>query len=194
MWPGDSATQNWPTTTCFSAGHSGPAGMLACHNSSSGIEFSAVFPQLFVSFSRGGPFVLLHLLLVGKDTENSMARYSAFLGRHVEVQYRAGDILLPASGIFVADSGRSIFLEQNFEQHGQHKHFRWEIPYQCLVRIIEKPNEGAGVDAASSPANRTSAAEAPEPSKSGNEPLSAAAAASSVGPGFIPFPHNPKTA
>ncbi len=72
-----------------------------------------------------------------------MARYSAFLGRRVEVQYRAGDILLPASGTFVADSGRSIFLEQHFEQRGQHKHFRWEIPYQYLVRIEEKPDAGA---------------------------------------------------
>ena len=124
-----------------------------------------------------------------------MARYSAFLGRHVEVQYRAGDILLPASGIFVADSGRSIFLEQNFEQHGQHKHFRWEIPYQCLVRVIEKPNAGAGVDAAANAAaNRAPVADAPAPSKSGDEPLSAAAAASAAGPGFIPLPHDPKTA
>jgi len=64
-----------------------------------------------------------------------MARYSSFLGRKVEVQYRASDTLLPASGIFVADSGRSIFLEQSFEQRGQHRHFRWEIPYQCLIRI-----------------------------------------------------------
>src|SRR5260370_218017 len=32
-----------------------------------------------------------------------MARYSAFLGRRVEVQYRAGEILLPASGTSVAD-------------------------------------------------------------------------------------------
>ncbi len=46
-----------------------------------------------------------------------MARYSAFLGRRVEVQYRAGDILLPASGTFVADSGRSIFLEEHFQIH-----------------------------------------------------------------------------
>lgn len=76
-----------------------------------------------------------------------MARYSTFLGRRVEVQYRAGDILLPASGIFVADSGRSIFLEQNFMQRGQHKHFRWEIPYQCIVRLEEKPDEAAPVDA-----------------------------------------------
>ena len=67
-----------------------------------------------------------------------MARYSAFLGRQVEVQYRAGDILLPASGTFVGDTGRSIFLEQNFEQRGQHRHFRWEIPYQYVVRLAEK--------------------------------------------------------
>jgi len=64
-----------------------------------------------------------------------MARFSSFLGRRVEVQYRASDTLLPASGVFVADSGRSIFLEQSFEQRGQHRHFRWEIPYQHLVRI-----------------------------------------------------------
>jgi hypothetical protein len=66
-----------------------------------------------------------------------MARYSAFLGRWVEVHYRAGDILLPASGTFVADSGKSIFLEQHLEQRGQKKQFRWEIPYQYIVRLEE---------------------------------------------------------
>jgi len=66
-----------------------------------------------------------------------MARYSAFLGRAVEVQYRAGDICLPASGTFVGDSGRSIFLEQHYDQHGLHKNFRWEIPYQYIVRLGE---------------------------------------------------------
>ena len=80
-----------------------------------------------------------------------MARYSSFLGRRVEVHYRASDTLLPASGIFVADSGRSIFLEQIFEQRGQHRHFRWEIPYQYLVKIgiseEEEPAEAAGEDA-----------------------------------------------
>jgi hypothetical protein len=69
-----------------------------------------------------------------------MARYSAFLGLQVEVQYRAGDILLPASGTFVGDTGRSIFLEQSFEQRGQHRQFRWEIPYQYVVRLSEKVN------------------------------------------------------
>ena len=66
-----------------------------------------------------------------------MSRYSSFLGRVVDVTYRAGDICLPASGKFVGDSGRSIFLEQHFEQHGQLKNFRWEIPYSCVVRLEE---------------------------------------------------------
>ena len=82
-----------------------------------------------------------------------MARYSAFLGRRVEVQYRAGDILLPASGTFVADSGRSIFLEQHFEQRGQQKHFRWEIPYQYIVRLEEK-SEAESASASGSAASK----------------------------------------
>src|ERR1700681_97009 len=80
-----------------------------------------------------------------------MARYSSFLGRRVEVHYRAGDILLPASGTLVADSGRSIFLEQHLEQHGQMKQFRWEIPYQYIVRLEERsePPGNAPLDAPS---------------------------------------------
>src|SRR5438270_770091 len=70
-----------------------------------------------------------------------MARYSGFLGHRVEVHYRAGDIVLPASGTFVADSGRSIFLEQDFSQRGQQRHFRWEIPYQYIVRLEEKGDD-----------------------------------------------------
>jgi len=113
----------------------------------------------------------------------------------VEVQYRAGDILLPASGIFVADSGRSIFLEQNFEQRGQHKHFRWEIPYQYLVRIEEKPDPGATINPDSSSAAPASSPEAPVASKSNEEPRSAAAAAAAGGaPGILPLSHRPKTA
>lgn len=124
-----------------------------------------------------------------------MARYSAFLGRRVEVQYRAGDILLPASGIFVADSGRSIFLEQNLEQRGQHKHFRWEIPYQYLVRIEEKPDSGASANGVSVAAASKAAPEAPRAPTTESEPLSAAAAASAGGaPGLLPGSHRPKTA
>ena len=67
-----------------------------------------------------------------------MARYSAFLGLQVDVQYRVGDILLPASGTLVGDTGRSVFLEQVFEQRGQHRNFRWEIPYQYVVRLAKR--------------------------------------------------------
>jgi hypothetical protein len=77
-----------------------------------------------------------------------MARYSAFLGLQVEVQYRAGDILLPASGTFVGDTGRSIFLEQSFEQRGQHRQFRWEIPYQYVVRLSKKENSASPASSA----------------------------------------------
>lgn len=79
-----------------------------------------------------------------------MAKYAAFLGRRVEVLYRAGDILLPASGRLVADSGRCIFLEQHFVQKGLEKNFRWEIPYQYVVRLEEKgePRDGPGEELA----------------------------------------------
>ena len=88
-----------------------------------------------------------------------MARYSALLGRRVEVHYRAGDIFLPATGTIVADSGKSIFLEEHFCQRGQVKTFRWEIPYQCIVRLTEssappKPatQSVASAEAAATPA------------------------------------------
>ncbi len=66
-----------------------------------------------------------------------MASFAKFLGRKVTVQYRVGDVLLPASGKFAADSGRSIFLEQHVEQRGKRSYFRWEIPYQYIHRIEE---------------------------------------------------------
>jgi hypothetical protein len=122
-----------------------------------------------------------------------MARYSAFLGRRVEVQYRAGDILLPASGIFVADSGRSIFLEQNFEQHGQHKHFRWEIPYEYLVRLEIKPESGASANDTPVTAAPQTAPEASPPADPESESLSAAASAGG-GTSLLPLSRRPKTA
>ena len=66
-----------------------------------------------------------------------MASFAQFLGRKVTVQYRVGDVLLPASGTFAADSGRSIFLEQHVEQRGKRSYFRWEIPYQYVYKIEE---------------------------------------------------------
>ncbi len=159
-------------------------------------SFSAVLPHLFPQTLVGGTSVLLTLLLPPIDTWDRMARYSAFLGRRVEVQYRAGDILLPASGIFVADSGRSIFLEQNFEQRGRHSHFRWEIPYQCLVRIFEKPDSSTTPDAAAPAAAKPAAApEVSHTSETDGEPRSAAAAASAgSAPVLVSLSRSSKTA
>ena len=115
-----------------------------------------------------------------------MARYSAFLGRSVEVQYRAGDICLPASGTFVGDSGRSIFLEQHYEQHGQPKNFRWEIPYQCIVRLEE-----IGLFEKPAPVHVTEA-DAVDPSS--ERSLQASAAHASGGAALLPMTQRPKTA
>jgi hypothetical protein len=114
-----------------------------------------------------------------------MARYSAFLGRTVEVQYRAGEILLPASGTFVADSGRSIFLEQHFDQRGQAKQFRWEIPYQYIVRIHEPLTDGLSPAA---PSALTANSAASEDSRA-----SAAAGAAGGASTLFSVPRRPKT-
>jgi hypothetical protein len=138
-----------------------------------------------------------------------MARYSAFLGRRVEVHYRAGDIVLPASGTFVADSGRSIFLEQHLTQHGQLKNFRWEIPYQYIVRLEEKkelpypPGNSAAPTGVTRGANRATAAAAADKAKNAERSDAAGAAASaagsasgaaSEGAGVLPAGKNPKSA
>ncbi len=68
-----------------------------------------------------------------------MARYSNLLGRRIVVTYRAGDIVLPATGNLAADSGKSIFLEESYQQQGTVKTFRWEIPYHCIVELKECP-------------------------------------------------------
>jgi hypothetical protein len=138
------------------------------------------------------------MLLAASETEYNMARYSAFLGRRVEVQYRAGDILLPASGTFVADSGRSIFLEQHFEQRGSEKHFRWEIPYQYIVRIEEKPEPSQ--DPAGPSTSSATAASAPNTAASSSSGDPKAHGQASIGgssggaPGILPLQNRPKTA
>ena len=64
-----------------------------------------------------------------------MAAYSHYLNASVTVWYRLGDIVLSATGVFVGDSGRSIFLEQHIEQRGRRNYFRWEIPYGHIHSI-----------------------------------------------------------
>jgi hypothetical protein len=74
-----------------------------------------------------------------------MARYANMMGRRVEVHYRAGEITLPATALLVADSGRSIFLEEHYVLRGRTQTFRWEIPYSCILRLEEslKPSKPA---------------------------------------------------
>jgi hypothetical protein len=86
-----------------------------------------------------------------------MAKYIALLGRRVQVEYRAGELQLPAVGTLAADSGKSIFLEEHFEKSASVRTFRWEIPYSCIVKIQETPasptpplrgKDGMDIDAA----------------------------------------------
>ena len=123
-----------------------------------------------------------------------MARYSAFLGRRVEVHYRAGDILLPASGTLVADSGRSIFLEQHLEQRGQMKQFRWEIPYQYIVRLEERSDGPATHDHANLQSLAASGAvEARQPQKNGVARGAVSSDANGADP-LLPLHNRPKPA
>jgi hypothetical protein len=91
-----------------------------------------------------------------------MARYSALLGRRIEVTYRAGDIVLPATGNLAADSGKSIFLEESYQQKGSVKTFRWEIPYPCIVQLNECP-EGPKLSASANTPREATAESAREP-------------------------------
>lgn len=119
-----------------------------------------------------------------------MASYAQFMGRKVTVSYRVGDVLIPASGTFVADSGRSIFLEQHLEQRGRMSYFRWEIPYPYIHRIAETPEtEEASTTGAPAAPVATS-----EQSTESSATSSARAAAASGGSALLPLSHRPKTA
>jgi len=90
-----------------------------------------------------------------------MARYSRLLGRWIEVTYRAGDILLRATGNLAADSGNSVFLEEHYLHQGDVKTFRWEISYPCIVQLNECA-EGLRPSASANAPRETSTESAPE--------------------------------
>ena len=91
-----------------------------------------------------------------------MARYSGILGRRIVVTYRAGDIILPATGNLAADSGKSIFLEESYQQKGKVKTFRWEIPYPCIVQLNECPEGPKFNDSVSDSREAAATESAPE--------------------------------
>jgi hypothetical protein len=101
------------------------------------------------------------------------------------VQYRAGDVLLSASGIFCGDSGRSIFLEQHVEIRGKRSYFRWEIPYP-YIHHIESQSE----------MEEPASDKPPTPSVDPAAKAAAAGARESHGgaPSILPFSQRPKTA
>jgi len=57
------------------------------------------------------------------------------LGKRVAVYYRAGDIYLPTTAKLVADTGKSIFLQESVTHEGRVRTFRWEIPYPSIIQI-----------------------------------------------------------
>lgn len=68
-----------------------------------------------------------------------MDRYSALIGKRVEVEYRAGDLHLSAIGTLVAAKEKSIFLEDCITQGEKSKTMRTEIPHVNVIRIAEAP-------------------------------------------------------
>jgi hypothetical protein len=85
-----------------------------------------------------------------------MTSYQALLGKRVEAHYRASDLQLSALGTLVADSGRTISIEDQYVRDGCEKKTRLEIPYDFLFRVVEKTesSERAGIANSSAPTAR----------------------------------------
>lgn len=80
-----------------------------------------------------------------------MDRYIQLVGKRVEAHYRASDIELSVEGMLVADSAKSVSIEERYTQGGRDKTIRIEIPYDYIIRISEvreKPHLGLHVSPA----------------------------------------------
>lgn len=73
-------------------------------------------------------------------------RYAALVGKRVEAFYRAADLHMSAIGTLVADDGKSISIEERFEQSGKPKVLRVEIPYDYIIRVVEANGDTANHD------------------------------------------------
>ncbi len=76
-------------------------------------------------------------------------RYAALVGKRVEAYYRAGDVNMSAAGTLVADSGKSISIEERFSQSGKGKILRVEIPYDYIIRVVETNGDSSADSTAS---------------------------------------------
>jgi hypothetical protein len=59
------------------------------------------------------------------------------MGKRVEAQYRVADIHQKSVGTLVADTGRSIVVEERILQGERKKTMRVEIPYEYVIRLTE---------------------------------------------------------
>jgi hypothetical protein len=73
-----------------------------------------------------------------------MIRYSSFVGKRVEAQYRVADIHQKSVGTLVIDTGRSVIVEEHLVQGERKKTMRVEIPYEYVIRIVEAPQSSEG--------------------------------------------------
>jgi hypothetical protein len=67
-----------------------------------------------------------------------MNRYSSFLGKRVEAQYRVADIHQKSVGELIADTGQAVIIQEHL-QGERKKTMRIEIPYEYVIRIVESP-------------------------------------------------------
>lgn len=72
-----------------------------------------------------------------------MARYTAIVGKRVEVHYRAGDLQLSTAGTLESDTGKAIFVQEHFSSGGKEKTMRVEIPYAYVIRVVEVRDDAA---------------------------------------------------
>lgn len=64
-----------------------------------------------------------------------MAEFTSLIGKRVEVNYRAGDIRMTATGTLAIDSGEFIRIEDRLSNTGCEKTLRLEIPYPSVLRV-----------------------------------------------------------
>jgi hypothetical protein len=62
------------------------------------------------------------------------------MGKRVEAHYRVADIHQKSVGTVVADTGRSIVIEERILQGERKKTMRVEIPYEYVIRLTEEPH------------------------------------------------------
>ena len=85
----------------------------------------------------------------------TVKRYSSFIGKRIEAQYRVADIHQRSVGTLVSDTGESIVIEERFSQNGRSKTMCVEIPYSYVIHVVEAPPGITASAPASSPSRKS---------------------------------------